>query len=235
MKRRALVVEDDRDIVELLRIHMADLGCELDAVGNGDQGLQLALNNPYDLIILDVMLPGMEGTEICRRIRGKEIDTPVLMLTAKSEEFDKVLGLEMGADDYITKPFSIREFIARVKALLRRAERLATSGAAPEREAVYSYGDLTIDLDKRKVTTRGTRIDLSPKEFELLSLLASNPGKCYDRSKILNLVWGYDFDGYEHTVNSHINRLRTKIEPDAQQPIYILTNWGVGYRFNEDL
>ncbi|MEL7160842.1 MAG: response regulator transcription factor [Bacteroidota bacterium] len=235
MKRKALVVEDDRDIVELLRIHMADLGCELDTVGNGDEGLALALNNGYDLIILDVMLPGMEGTEICRRIRGKEIDTPILMLTAKSEEFDKVLGLEMGADDYITKPFSIREFIARVKALLRRAERLATAGVDPEREAVYSYGDLTIDLDKRKVTSQGSRIDLSPKEFELLSLLASNPGKCYDRSKILNLVWGYDFDGYEHTVNSHINRLRTKIEPDAQQPIYILTNWGVGYRFNEDL
>jgi len=235
MKRKALIVEDDRDIVELIRIHMADLSCEIDAASEGNEGLRMALENAYDLIILDVMLPGMEGTEICRRIRGKEIDTPILMLTAKSEEFDKVLGLEMGADDYITKPFSIREFIARVKALLRRAERQASAATAAEKEAVYSYGNLTIDLDKRKVTTSGSRIDLSPKEFELLSLLASNPGKCYDRSKILNLVWGYDFDGYEHTVNSHINRLRTKIEPDAQRPIYILTNWGVGYRFNEDL
>jgi len=234
MNRKALVVEDDQDIVELLRIHMADLGCELTTFAEGNAGLEAALNNTYDLIILDVMLPGMEGTEICRRIRGKEIATPILMLTAKSEEFDKVLGLEMGADDYITKPVSIREFIARVKALLRRADR-QSAPAEEEKATVFTYGDLTIDLDKRRVSSSGTRIDLSPKEFELLSLLAANPGKSYDRSKLLNLIWGYDFDGYEHTVNSHINRLRTKIEPDVQRPIYILTNWGVGYRFNEEL
>lgn len=234
MQRSVLVVEDDRDIIELLRIHLGDLNCDITAIENGTDGLETALSETFDLIILDVMLPGMEGTEICRRIRGKEIGTPILMLTAKSEEFDKVLGLEMGADDYITKPFSIREFIARVKALLRRAERTSseeTQNAGP----VYSYGDLTIDLDKRRVTSAGTRIDLSPKEFELLSLMAANPGKSYDRSKLLSLIWGYDFDGYEHTVNSHINRLRTKIEPDPAKPTYILTNWGVGYRFNEDL
>ena len=235
MKRTALVVEDDLDIIELLRIHMADLDCELTAISDGNEGLAAALKHTYDLIILDVMLPGMEGTEICRRIRGKEIGTPILMLTSKSEEFDKVLGLEMGADDYITKPFSIREFIARVKALLRRAERSRASGPAGDKAAVYVYGDLSIDLDKRRVTIKDVRVDLSPKEFELLSLLAANPGKSYDRSKLLNLIWGYDFDGYEHTVNSHINRLRTKIEPDVQKPIYVLTNWGVGYRFNEDL
>jgi len=235
MKRTALVVEDDHDIIELLRIHMADLDCELTAISDGNEGLANALKHTYDLIILDVMLPGMEGTEICRRIRGKEITTPILMLTSKSEEFDKVLGLEMGADDYITKPFSIREFIARVKALLRRAERSRASGPGEDKAAVYVYGNLSIDLDKRRVTTNGNRVDLSPKEFELLSLLAANPGKCYDRSKLLNLIWGYDFDGYEHTVNSHINRLRTKIEPDVQNPTYILTNWGVGYRFNEEL
>ncbi len=229
------MVEDDQDIIELLRIHLVDLGCELDAASEGPKGLDMALSNPYDLIILDLMLPGMDGTEICRRIRGKEILTPVLMLTAKSEEFDKVLGLEMGADDYITKPFSIREFIARVKAIFRREERNRLSILEDAHAAILRFGDLAIDLDKRKVTTHGKRVELSPKEFELLSLLASNPGKCYDRSKILNLVWGYDFDGYEHTVNSHINRLRTKIEPDLQQPIYILTNWGVGYRFNEEL
>lgn len=235
MNKKALVIEDDTDIVELLRIHMNDLGCSIEAVANGRKGLELALANTYDLIILDLMLPEMDGNEICRRIRGKEIHTPILMLTAKSEEFDKVLGLEMGADDYITKPFSIREFIARIKAIFRRVARNQRSSTATEGATVYNYGDLTIDLDKRRVTTSGNRVDLSPKEFELLSLLASNPGKCYDRSKILNLIWGYDFDGYEHTVNSHINRLRTKIEPDAQHPIYILTNWGVGYRFNEDL
>lgn len=233
--RSALVVEDDPDIIELLRIHMTDLNCTLTAANDGPTGLQYALKNVYDLIILDVMLPGMDGTEICRRIRGKEINTPILMLTAKSEEFDKVIGLEMGADDYITKPFSVREFIARVKAIFRRADRLKKAVITENNTAVYRYGDLVIDLEKRKVTTRGKRISLSPKEFELLSLLATNPGKCYDRSKILNLVWGYDFDGYEHTVNSHINRLRTKIEPDVQSPIYILTNWGIGYRFNEDL
>jgi DNA-binding response OmpR family regulator len=234
MKRSVLVVEDDWDIIELLRIHLGDLDCEITAVVDGNEGLQTALRDSFDLIILDVMLPGMEGTEICRRIRGKEVDTPVLMLTSKSEEFDKVLGLEMGADDYITKPFSIREFIARVKALLRRAERSNSQGV-DSTKAIYTYGDLTIDLDKRRVTNAGARIDLSPKEFELLSLMAANPGKSYDRPKLLSLIWGYDFDGYEHTVNSHINRLRTKIEPDPAKPTYILTNWGVGYRFNDEL
>lgn len=235
MSRRVLVVEDDRDIIELLRIHLSDLDCELDAAEEGNAGLDKALTTAYDLIILDVMLPGMDGMEICRRIRGKEIVTPVLMLTAKSEEFDKVLGLEMGADDYITKPFSIREFIARVKAIFRRIDRVQPSLDSSETALTLRFGELAIDLDKRKVTSQGKRVELSPKEFELLSLLASNPGKCYDRSKILNLVWGYDFDGYEHTVNSHINRLRTKIEPNLHDPIYILTNWGVGYRFNEEL
>lgn len=235
MTKRVLVVEDDRDIIELLSIHLRDLDCELDSAEEGNGGLEKALNNKYDLIILDVMLPNMDGMEICRRIRGKEIQTPILMLTAKSEEFDKVLGLEMGADDYITKPFSIREFIARVKAMFRRVDRIQPALSTPEDALTLRFGELAIDLDKRKVTTQGKRIELSPKEFELLSLLASNPGKCYDRSRILNLVWGYDFDGYEHTVNSHINRLRTKIEPNLQDPIYILTNWGVGYRFNEEL
>ena len=234
MRRNVLVVEDDRDIIELLQIHLGDLNCDIKAIEDGNEGLETALTESFDLIILDVMLPGMEGTEICRRIRGKEITTPVLMLTAKSEEFDKVLGLEMGADDYITKPFSIREFIARIKALLRRAER-TNPAEAGNTGPVYTYGDLAIDLDKRRVTSAGTRIDLSPKEFDLLSVLAANPGKSYDRSKLLSLIWGYDFDGYEHTVNSHINRLRTKIEPDPAKPTYILTNWGVGYRFNEDV
>jgi len=229
------VVEDDQDIVELLGIHLADLGCTLESSGDGQEGLKMALERSYHLMILDIMLPNVDGTEICRRIRGKEIGTPILMLTAKSEEFDKVIGLEMGAEDYITKPFSIREFIARVKAIFRRVERTKQTVQVGGDTPILSYGDLTIDLDKRKVTTSGQRVELSPKEFELLSLLASNPGKCYDRSKILNLVWGYDFDGYEHTVNSHINRLRTKIEPDLHHPIYILTNWGVGYRFNEEL
>ena len=233
--KKVLVVEDDRDIVDLLEIHLKDLDCELDKSYEGNTGLEKALSNNYDLIILDVMLPGMDGMEICRRIRAKEVNTPVLMLTAKSEEIDKVLGLEMGADDYLTKPFSVREFIARVKAMFRRMEMMKSDQSQGKQSSLLDFGDLVIDLDKRKVTIKGNRVELSPKEFELLSLLAAHPGKSYNRSKILNLVWGYDFEGYEHTVNSHINRLRGKIEPDIQQPTYILTSWGVGYRFNEDI
>lgn len=233
--RKVLVVEDDRDIVDLLEIHLKDLGCELDKAYDGNIGLAKATTGSYDLIILDVMLPGYDGMEICRRLRGKEIQTPILMLTAKSEEIDKIIGLELGADDYMTKPFSVREFVARVKAIFRREDMQKNKAVPLEQNQVTNFGDLVLDLDKRKVTIKNNRIDLSPKEFDLLALLASKPGKSYSRSKILNLVWGYDFEGYEHTVNSHINRLRGKIEPDIQTPTYILTSWGVGYRFNEDL
>ena len=232
--RKVLVIEDDPNIVALLAIHLEDLGCQLDKSGHGEEGLKLALTKEYDLIILDLMLPGIDGLEICRRIRAKEINTTILMLTAKAEEIDTIIGLEMGADDYMTKPFSVREFIARVKAIFRRTDRLERQ---PQEvvNTLLTFGDLQIDLDKRKVTIKKKRVELSPKEFELLSLLATNPGKSYERTKLLNLVWGYDFSGYEHTVNSHINRLRSKIEPDLQTPIYILTTWGVGYRFNEEL
>jgi len=233
--RRVLVVEDDPNIIDLLEIHLKDLDCELERALRGDDGLRAGLAGRFDLIVLDLMLPGMDGLEVCRQLRGKEVHTPILMLTAKSEEIDKVLGLEMGADDYLTKPFSVREFIARVKAIFRRQEQLQTNEAPIEGAKLLEFSELSIDLDKRKVMLRGQRIELSPKEFDLLSLLASSPGKSYDRGKILNLVWGYDFDGYEHTVNSHINRLRGKIEPDLQHPKFILTTWGIGYRFNEEL
>ncbi len=232
--KKVLIVEDDKDIVELLKIHLTDLNCEIDWAYDGDTGLNKALQADHDLVILDIMLPGKDGMEICRQIRAKGKSMPILMLTAKSEEIDKVLGLEMGADDYLTKPFSIREFIARVKAIFRRMDMMASKQEVST-PSLMQFGDLHIDLEKRKVSIKSLRIDLSPKEFELLSLLASHPGKSYDRTRILNLVWGYDFDGYEHTVNSHINRLRSKIEPDIQHPQYILTTWGVGYRFNEDL
>ena len=232
--RKVLVVEDDPNIIDLLEIHLKDLECVLDKSSHGGEGLQYALNNAYDLIILDLMLPGMDGLEICRRIRAKEIHSPILMLTAKAEEIDTIIGLEMGADDYMKKPFSIREFIARVKAIFRRVDRREIEPVT-ETKTLLQFKDLAVDLDKRKVTIKEKRIDLSPKEFELLTLLAANPGKSYERTKLLNLVWGYEFQGYEHTVNSHINRLRTKIEPDLQNPVYILTTWGVGYRFNEEL
>ena len=233
--KQVLVVEDDRAIVDLLDIHLKDLGCKLDKCYDGNQGLHKALSQTYDLIILDLMMPGTDGLEICRRVRAQEIHTPIMMLTAKSEEIDKVLGLEMGADDYLTKPFSVREFIARVKAIFRRMKTIGAFKDAMPQGSLLERGDLSLDLDKRKVTLNKRRVELSPKEFDLLSLLASNPGKSFDRKKILNLVWGYDFEGYEHTVNSHINRLRRKIEPDLQHPQYILTTWGIGYRFNEDL
>jgi len=232
--KKILIIEDDQNILELLEIHLRDLGCELSKALDGMDGLNLALEGNYDLIILDLMLPRLDGMEVCRQLRARKVGTPILMLTAKSEEIDKVLGLETGADDYLTKPFGVREFLARVKAILRRSQLMEESKVASN-NSFLQFEELSIDIEKRKVMLHGKRIELSPKEFEILNLLASNPGKSYNRSRILNLVWSYDFDGFEHTVNSHINRLRSKIEPDMSNPTYILTSWGVGYRFNEDL
>lgn len=231
---KVLVIEDDPEIVDLLEIHLKDLSCELIKTYTGEEGLSCVKGTPFDLVILDVMLPGIDGMEVCRRIRSEQINVPVLMLTAKSEEIDKVLGLEIGADDYLTKPFSIREFIARVKAIFRRTQMMQESLLSPSGNLIEA-GSLRIDVEMRKVNVDGKKVELSPKEFELLVLLASNPGKSYNRPRLLNLVWGYDFEGYEHTVNSHINRLRAKIEPDMANPTYILTTWGVGYKFNEEL
>ncbi|MCB0571660.1 MAG: response regulator transcription factor [Phaeodactylibacter sp.] len=233
--KKILAIEDDANILGLLEIHLRDLHFQLEKCYDGESGLRKALESRFDLIILDLMLPGIDGLEVCRRIRSEGMATPILMLTAKSEEIDKVLGLEIGADDYMTKPFSIREFIARTKALLRRMERTAQGRPGFQQKSKFAYGPLVIDLDSRKVTLEGKRVNLSRKEFELLSLLAAHPGKSYARARLLNLVWGYDFDGFEHTVNSHINRLRSKIEPDMANPRYILTTWGMGYRFNEEL
>jgi two-component system alkaline phosphatase synthesis response regulator PhoP len=231
---KVLIIEDDMSIVELLGIHLQDLCCEVRSSQNGVEALKIATEEKFDLIILDLMLPGMNGMEICRNLRTRDRNTPILILSAKSEEIDKVLGLETGADDYLTKPFSVREFIARVKVIFRRSERVLGDDK-PLNKAILKFGNLEIDTDLRKVTLDNMRIDLSPKEFELITLLASNPGKSYNRKRLLTLVWGYDFEGYEHTVNSHINRLRGKIEKDISKPKYILTTWGVGYRFNEEL
>ncbi len=227
------MIEDDVSIVELVAIHLKDIYCELTKAHSGIDGLNLATKNKYDMIILDVMLPGMDGIEICRRLRADKIFTPILMLTARSEEIDKIIGLETGADDYLTKPFSIREFIARVKAILRRTEMVNTEKEIVEE--IFQCSGLMIDPVKRKVTLEGSKVELTPKEFDLLYLFMSNPGKSYSRENLLNLVWGYEFSGYEHTVNSHINRLRTKIEADLTAPKYILTTWGVGYRFTDEL
>lgn len=235
MEKKVLIIEDDTNIIGLLTIHLRDLGCIIVSETDGQKGLLTAKEKQFDLIILDIMLHGLNGMEICRKLRQTDRHTPIMMLTARSEEIDKVMGLETGADDYLTKPFSVREFIARVKVIFRRKEDSTASQEIKPVSSTISFDDLEIDLDKRKVMLHNIRVELSPKEFELIALLASNPGKSYSRKQLLNLVWGYDFDGYEHTVNSHINRLRGKIEKDLSNPKYILTAWGVGYRFNEDL
>lgn len=229
--KQVIIIEDEKDIADLVELHLEDLGCEVVKFQNGKAGYEHALSHPFNLMILDINLPDMNGIDICRNLRASKITSPILMLTARSEEIDKVLGLETGADDYLTKPFSIRELVARSKAILRRVE-IDTQQDEEEEEAI-EYRGLRIDRKKRKVTKNDSRIELTPKEFDLLYLLASNPGVTYDRKDLLNLVWSYDFEGYEHTVNSHINRLRAKIEVDPAKPEFVLTTWGVGYRFND--
>ena len=228
MNERILIVEDDPDIADLLEIHIGDLGYELDREEEGEAGLNRALSGDYRLIILDLMLPGLDGLEVCKRLRMAQVQVPILMLTSRSEEFDKVLGLELGADDYVTKPFGIRELMARIKALIRRAN----VEEVPEVETLVR-GPLVIDLEKRRVDLRGARVELTAKEFDLLVLFAQHPGRAYNREQLLDQVWGYQFEGYNHTVNSHINRLRAKIEADPSEPVFIQTVWGVGYRFAE--
>jgi DNA-binding response OmpR family regulator len=230
MDKRVLIIEDDPQIAELVRLHLRDEGLVLEHAADGESGLRMARGGDHALVILDLMLPGMDGMEVCRRIRGERRQLPILMLTAKAEEFDKVLGLELGADDYLTKPFSVRELVARVKAILRRVEELrAGTGEAPA--PAIERGALRIDLERRRVSLDGRAVDLTSKEFDLLSLFAAHPGRAYNREQLLNLVWGYSFSGYEHTVNSHINRLRRKIEADPSHPRFIRTVWGFGYRF----
>jgi DNA-binding response OmpR family regulator len=232
MSRRILVVEDNRDLASLLDLHLKDLSYEVDLAFDGDTGFEKLNAKDYDLIILDIMLPGIDGLELCRRIRSKSTYTPILMLTSKSTELDRVLGLEMGADDYVTKPFSIRELMARVKAIFRRVDELKMVNRVGK-QAILRPGNLVIDTEKRKVILKGKEIDLTAKEFDLLLFFAQHTGKVFTRAQLLDDVWGYGHDGYEHTVNSHINRLRAKIESDPAKPTYILTVWGVGYKFAE--
>lgn len=232
MSKTILIIEDNEDLARLIELHLRDLSFDVILSFEGPAGLAKAEAGNYDLIILDLMLPGMDGLEICRRLRSGSVYTPILMLTSKSSELDRVLGLEMGADDYVVKPFSIRELMARVKAIFRRMEGLKADVSANGRETIRS-GDLIIEPEKRNVTHKGKRVELTAKEFDLLHHFVGNPGKVYTRSQLLDQVWGYGHDGYEHTVNSHINRLRAKIEEDPARPRYVLTVWGVGYKFAE--
>jgi len=228
---KILIIEDDRDIADLIALHMEDNGHEATRIHEGKEGYIKAMENVHDLIILDLKLPGMDGLEICRKLRQEKILTPIIMLTSKSEEIDKVLGLEIGADDYMTKPFSIRELLARVKTVLRRGRPVVPH---PTESQVIESDHFYLDVNKRIVKSYGRQVELSPKEFDMLVLLASHPGKTYSRSDLLNQVWGVDFEGFEHTVNSHINRLRSKIEKNMNDPEFILTTWGVGYKFKDD-
>jgi two-component system alkaline phosphatase synthesis response regulator PhoP len=231
--KTVLMIEDDPTIADVVEIHLNDLGYQLERAEDGITGLNKALENDYSLIILDLMLPKLDGFEVCKGIREQKKHLPILMLTSKSEELDKVLGLELGADDYLTKPFSIRELLARIKAIFRRMEINKEERDGTAKKETLRYGNLIIDLEKRKVTLSGKTVELTAKEFELLSLFARKPGRAFSRQQLLDLVWGYQFIGYEHTVNSHINRLRNKIEKDPANPFFIRTVWGVGYRFIE--
>jgi two-component system, OmpR family, alkaline phosphatase synthesis response regulator PhoP len=230
---KVLIVEDDFNIAELVAINLRDMGCEVTIENDGLAGHDRALRDNFNLLILDINLPKMTGLEICKQVRKHRRYVPIMMMTAKSDESDIVMGLEIGADDYITKPFSVKELVARVKAVLRRTQ--AANSELQKSGKVLNFPDLTIDTENRTVILRGERVDLTPKEYDLLYALAKKPGRSYSRQQLLDTVWGYEFEGLEHTVNSHINRLRIKIEKDIQNPIYIITTWGVGYRFNDDI
>jgi DNA-binding response OmpR family regulator len=241
MNRRVLVVEDDPDIGRLVTLQLNELQIESRLVNDGVTALEEAKAGRWDLLILDLMLPRLDGLEICRRLRSAHNLTPILMLTAKSSEIDRVLGLELGADDYLTKPFSMQELAARVKGVFRRAEQQAAEMAAEKAAQVapadrrIEHQDMHIDLHRHQVKLRGQAVELTAKEFELLVYFARSPGRVFTRTQLLDQVWGYSHSGYEHTVNSHINRLRSKIERDPANPEYIQTVWGVGYKFADRL
>lgn len=229
---RILIVEDNNDLAHLIQLHLKDLNVDAEIAADGRRALELLDDNDYDLVILDLMLPEVDGLEVCKQLRAHPGYTPVIMLTSKSSELDRVLGLEIGADDYVTKPFSIAELMARIKAQLRRSQVQTTESISNGQ--VLIFGRLKVDIDKRQVFRGGEEVELTAREFDLLTHFLSHPGHVYNRNQLLEQVWGYGYDGYEHTVNSHINRLRAKIEQDPAKPEYILTVWGVGYRCCEN-
>ena len=232
MMHKVLIIEDNPDIARLVAMHIKDIECAAVIASDGAEGLRVFQRGKFDLVVLDLMLPGMDGVSVCQKLRALPGYVPILMLTAKSTELDRVLGLEVGADDYLTKPFSIPELQARIKALFRRVAALSNKQDLQPAETL-SFGGLSIDTGKRQVRVDGHDVNLTAKEFDLLLYFARHPGRVYNRTELLDKVWGYGHDGYEHTVNSHINRLRAKIEKDPAKPCYVLTVWGVGYKFAE--
>lgn len=227
MSKKVLVVDDEKLIVKGIRFSLQQDGMEVDCAYDGEEALEAVAKNRYDVILLDVMLPKLTGFEVCQQIREFS-DVPVIMLTAKGDDMDKILGLEYGADDYITKPFNILEVKARIKAIMRRSTSRKES---EETSKSIEYGDLRIDLESRRVYIRGKEVNLTAKEFDLLELLMTNPDKVYSRENLLNTVWGYDYPGEVRTVDVHVRRLREKIEGNPSEPQYIHTKWGAGYFF----
>jgi DNA-binding response OmpR family regulator len=231
--RSILVIEDERDIAELIALHLSDLPAQVTLSHDGPSGLQLALQRPWDAIVLDIRLPGLNGLDLCREVRAQTSHVPILMLTARSGELDRVLGLELGADDYLTKPFSVLELQARVKALLRRSAVTAarTVEATAQKPSLVEQGRLTVDRVQRRAWLAEIEIVLTPREFDLLWHFIQHPGRVFTRTELLADVWGLGHDGYDHTVNSHINRLRAKLGDERAEAAFIHTVWGVGYRF----
>lgn len=230
---RILLVEDEEDIARLVMLHLEELQASVEHVARGDLALSQALAGDWDLILLDLRLPGLGGLEVCRQLRQQGDLTPILMLTSKSTELDRVLGLELGADDYVTKPFSPLELVARIRAILRRVSRLQQQQVQAPQAETLRCGKISINLLRHQVTANDRAIELTAREFDLLVHFARHPGQVFRRSELLDQVWGYGHEGYEHTVNSHINRLRAKIEDNPTKPSSIITVWGVGYKFSE--
>lgn len=234
MNDKILIIEDDSDIADLIRVNLLEIAPCIEHCNDGKVGLDTALTHDFDVVILDVMLPSMSGLDICRTLRENKPEQAIIMLTAKNSEMDHVLGLELGADDYMTKPFSVRELQARVRSQLRKANilknRLQDKASAPE--PLLHFGELSINPASREVVFSGKVVDLTATEFDLLVYMASKPNQVFNRTQLLEAVWGYQHSGYEHTVNSHINRLRSKLEKDATSPKIVQTVWGVGYRFS---
>jgi DNA-binding response OmpR family regulator len=231
--RRVLIVEDDPDIAHLLRLHAAECAREVRLESHGTRGLLIAQAGPWDLIVLDWLLPGTDGVSICRHLRAHQHRKPIMLLTARGDENDRVTGLDAGADDYIAKPFGVEEFKARVRAQLRRAEQLEQAAIPPAEQRLHA-GDICVDTVARVATQASAALELTSREFDLLVHLLRHPRRVFTREQLLAAVWGAGFDGYEHTVNSHINRLRSKIERSPARPRHIVTVWGLGYRFEPD-
>ncbi len=227
MAKKVLVVDDEKLIVKGIRFSLEQDGMEVDCAYDGEEALRLATENQYDMILLDIMLPKMDGFEVCQQIRDFSM-VPIVMLTAKGDDMDKILGLEYGADDYITKPFNILEVKARIKAIMRRASQ---SQPKPDASKLLANGDLKLDLESRRLYILDKEVNLTAKEFDLLELLVTNPNKVYSRESLLDLVWGYKYPGDVRTVDVHVRRLREKIEANPSEPKYVHTKWGVGYYY----